>query len=84
VARDLRNHLFKKIVRYQWGMSSYKAQAMAQNVADELAKRLTTMLPVTLGVTSGGDISVSCGDGTAGDKNASSSLPTFRPRSRRP
>jgi hypothetical protein len=48
---------------------SYKAQAMAQNVADELAKRLPS-LAVALGVTSGGDISIVVGDGVAGHKNA--------------
>jgi hypothetical protein len=50
---------------------------MGMSSADELAKRLTTMLPVTIGVTTAGDISISCGDGTAGDKNAFMAFTNF-------
>ncbi len=49
---------------------SYKAYALGQRVGDELAKRLSTMTPVTVGNDANGNTTISCGAGTAGSKSA--------------
>lgn len=49
---------------------SYKAYALGQRVGDELAKRLSTMTPVTVGTDGSGNTTISCGAGTAGSKSA--------------
>jgi len=49
---------------------SYKAYALGQRVGDELAKRLTTMTPVTVGTDGSGNTTIACGAGTAGSKSA--------------
>ncbi len=49
---------------------SYKAYALGQRVGDELAKRLSTMTPVTVGTDGNGNTTISCGAGTAGSKSA--------------
>jgi hypothetical protein len=49
---------------------SYKAYALGQRIGDELAKRLTTMTPVTVGTDGSGNTTIACGAGTAGSKSA--------------